>query len=48
MEIYKFQVLLFFKTLFNFEKEWCTFDMEKKAFEQNQAVIVALNMQKDF
>jgi hypothetical protein len=29
-EIYQFQVFLFFKTLFNFEKEWCTFDMEKK------------------
>jgi hypothetical protein len=35
-------------TLFNFEKEWCTFNKEKGCLKKkNQVVTIAVNVQKD-
>jgi hypothetical protein len=39
-------IIINVKTLFNFEKELCTFDKGKKTFEKKIIVIVVVNMQK--
>jgi hypothetical protein len=40
-------IIINVKTLFNFEKEWCTFDKEKGCLKKIKIVTVVLNMQKD-
>ncbi len=46
LSVFFFSKININKILFNFEKEWCTFDNKKGCLKKNKLFIIILKMQK--